>query len=270
MNIAKRNWIRFVPLTVVGGLLAQGGWESFYGLFMIQCTGLAFDLIPNEPAWYLGVLFWVSLFYASLYRALDRDVRNLIIGAITFTSFLLIVRVGGDWYGRYIMVADYIPKSLLRGLGGMGLGILLAQVCKRSATPVYPSLNKSTFLYTFLEATCLFYIIASFFTNKFFSHYWIFIPISNGILLALFVQKRGIISSILDCKLFSIPAKYCLSIYLMHWVLWVNRFWEVSNTGIVNIFIVLTLSVILGIFAYYLIEKPFVKLLTPLFFKKQN
>lgn len=270
IDIAKRNWIRFVPLTVVGGLLAQGGWESFYGLFMIQCTGLAFDLVPNGPAWYLGVLFWVSLFYAALYRAFDKDIRNLIIGIITFVSFLLIVRTGGDWYGRYIMVADYIPKSLLRGLGGMGLGILLAQACKRSTSPICFSLNNNTILYTILETACLLYVIASFFTNKFFSQYWIFIPISNGILLALFVLKRGIVSTILDLKIFSIPAKYCLSIYLMHWVLWVNRFWEIPNEGIYNLFIVLALSVILGISAYYLIEKPFVKLLTPLFFKKQN
>ena len=262
IDLAQRNWIRFAPLVIVGGLLSKGGVESFYGIFMIQYTGLGFAWIPNGPAWYIGVLFWISLFYLSILRSFSIEKRHLIIGVLTFVSYLIIARTGPVHY----IISDFIPHGLLRGIAGMGLGILIYQICTRPQNIENRSFL-SKFIYSSLELLLILYIISSFFTKEYFIEWWIFNPISHAILLMLFIVKRGFISSFLESPICSGFANYCLSIYLMHWCFYKYRFWQIEGECATSIALAIFYSVILGILAHHFVEKPAAKYLKIMFDK---
>ena len=247
---AEQKWIRFVPLVVVGGVLANGGLDSFYGVLMLQNTGLSMGDIPNAPAWYIAVLFWCSILYLALLKTLPHQKCLLIAGVISFISYILIVQAGGN---RLNLVAGYIPRGVFRGLAGMGLGIILAHYIRRN-NEVYTERAKAL-LYTLAELAVLGYIIIGCFNQDVFSRFWICKPISHVALLSLFIVKRGYLTRWLEHPVFSWGAKYCLGIYLTHWFFRAHQFWVGENAA-VSISIAMVGSCILGALAYYLVEKP--------------
>lgn len=257
LSIAARNWKRFVPLVVFAAAICGGGVSSLYGIGMLQYTGLAFISVPNNPpAWYIGVLFWCNLFYLGLYKSTNHHTRNLIIGCIVYISYLIISRTGADLY----IVNEYIPHGMLRGLAGMGMGILLNNVVQRK--PFYQCTSFAIrACYTVAELVLIFYIICGFFTSRLFIAYWIFNPIFYVILLSLFICKRGYISCLFEHRCWSQIAKYCLSIYLTHWFFVVNRFWIIPQSKTLSLIVAVVLSCIMGIVTHYLIEKVGVRVL---------
>lgn len=272
LDIAKRNWIRFVPLVVVGGLLHTYGsvfyanpFKSLYGIFMLQGTGLAYMNVPNLPAWYIAVLFWCSLFYLGLIKYLGSERQCFVIGVISIIACAMVAQTPGD---RCEMVAGYVPRGMMRGLACMGLGVVLAKFCIRSNSDE-PQKSISTKLwYTFAEFGILAYIISSFFTKEYYIiEHWIFTPITHIALLVLFVKKRGYISSFFEHPMYAKLAKYCLAIYLIHGAFPFEKFWRVESIPL-SITIGIVFSCVVGIIAYYAIEKPFIKLLTPLLTRK--
>ncbi|MBQ4614983.1 MAG: acyltransferase [Akkermansia sp.] len=266
LAIAKRNWIRFVPLIIISCILCGGGWNSFLGVLMLQDTGLAMYHIDDPPSWYIAVLFWCTLFYLGFLKSYTGDKRNFLIGVLVFVTYLLRAR---QHTPTWLMLDEYVSKDLLRGIAGMGAGILLSEICRRPSETILSSI-KEKFFYGIAETMLLLYFVSIFFSKEYFIDHWIVQPILAGILLCLFIQKKGFVSSFLEKEIFARGAKYCLSIYLTHWILFVHRFWEIKGNIALSVTISTILSIFLGVLFYYLIEKPFVKLLTPLFFKKQN
>lgn len=252
VNKALRNWIRFTPVVIFSCLCCCGGWKSFYGLFMLQNTGLAFDDLPNRPSWYIAVLFWCSLFYLSLMKCVSGTKRLFIISCIVFVSYLLIVQSGGDRINTILM---YIPRGMIRGVASMGAGILLANLFVRVNDG---GCNKKPrmLICTAIEVLILSYVIASFFTSEYYiQKYWILKPISHAILLALFIKKEGMISRLLESPVITHISKYCLSVYLMHVALFSNNFWQ-QEDSVLSIVVAIVLSCIMGVITYYFVEIP--------------
>lgn len=259
IEYAKQRYIRFVPLIIAGGLLAGGGWRSFEDIFLLQSTGLAYATSANTPAWYIAVLFWCSLFYLGLMKHVKSDYLPFVLAVLAFIFCLAIINTPG----RHGLFADLLTKRMLRGLACMGIGMLLACFCKRPAKKSVNSSGELT-LYTLAELGILLYLFFSLLNKELFLSYWIYQPISHVILLWLFIRKKGVISRALDTSIFSVPAKYCLSIYLTHSVFYrtVQTFVKSNYPGWLenNIELSITLAIlgscILGIIAYYLIELP--------------
>lgn len=83
VRFAVDRWIRFVPLVVFGGLISYGiKWKALYGFSMLYSVGLGLNGVGNGPAWYIGVLFWASLFYLALLKSLKQETRNFLISII--------------------------------------------------------------------------------------------------------------------------------------------------------------------------------------------
>ena len=148
---------------------------------------------------------------------------------------------------------------MVRGIAGMGLGIVLGSICKRR-----PDIGHAKSLaYTMMEAACLVFILGSLFVEAFMPKHWIFLPLSHAILLVLFVQKRGYISSWLESPVWARVARYCLAIYLTHifFLQWNHTFlWKIGSTEL-NILTAIAEAFALGILAYYVVEKPAVRYL---------
>ena len=258
IDLAKRNWIRFVPLCVFGGLIFHGGWESFYGIFMIQSTGLAYANIPNGPAWYLGVLFWCSLFYLGLIKLLSQQARNMMICVLSFAACVIYEQKG--------ILVQYLSDEMLRGIACMGIGIVLASCCVREKTEASNEGPKTW--YTLAEIATLAYIIISCVYREHPVTHWIFIPISHIILIYLFVTKKGHVSSFFERPVFATLSKYCLAIYLTHQVFAIrshHALWLFPDNVLLSTCLVFAFSIILGILSHYLVEKPCTSLLSSMF-----
>ena len=247
-----------MPLIIFGGFIRRPNFSSiFYPLFFLQNTGLAYRDIANQTAWYLAVLFWVLIFYLSVFKAMKCEIRNLFIGTLTFLSYIICARVGcGD---RWNMVYSYFPIGLLRGIAGVGLGCMLQQICVRKENTV---IKKSA---TVFEIIALLYIILDIFVMPM-AKEWIFKPVFYFIILYLFVKKEGFISNFFEKPVFAKMARYCLSIYLTHQYVTSNVFFVYEEklaqySPAVTVICVLTTSILLGIFAHHIIEKPTTKAL---------
>lgn len=258
-DIAVNRYVRFVPLVVLGGILSGGGWASFEGCLMIQNTGLLKGDIPNQPAWYIAVLFWCSLFYVGLMKQLSNKAMIMVVSVIAFLTSLMVANTLGD---RLECFAGFMPLGMLRGLSCMAIGIVLAQFCKRHSCEHINTGQK--LVYTLAEFVILFYIIVGCFDSSIRSSLWFYRVLSHMVLLYLFVLKRGYISSLLDNPACGKMGKYCLAIYLTHFCFAGNlrHYIKAAYPGWLENHVELALgaaiigSCIVGILAYYIVEKP--------------
>ena len=259
IEYAKSKIIRWLPLIVFGGFLIRPNLSSvFYPIFFLQSTGLAYQYTSNAPAWYLGVLFWVSVFYLSVFKVMSKEQRNLFIGTITFICFILCARTA-DSDNTWNMVFSYFPRRLLLGMACVGLGCMLQQVCfRKENAPVRKWV-------TFVEFAVLIYLFLDIFVTPMIKE-WIFKPIFHAVLLYLFIRKEGAVSNFFEKRIFAKMARYCLSVYLTHaYIVGIILFSYEDKLKSLPVFVVifcmLTAAVLMGVFAHHVIEKPATKAL---------
>lgn len=263
-DFAVQKLIRWIPLTVAGALLCGGGWESLYNTLLIHNTGLAFTDVANGPAWYLGVLFWVSVFLFTAIRVLPSGVCSLLIGTLTFLGLMLCARYGE---ARERLVWDFCPVGLLRGIYGMGLGYLLSLICRRPRQRPQWRIDC-----TLAELGLVLYICISTFNSAVRLPYFIMVPLTTVSLLCLFIQQRGLLSLLAEQRFLAFGAKYCLAIYLTHYALTsrgplkdLMNTWCADlglDTCYTGLLLVLPCSILLGVTAHHLVEQPMTELLT--------
>jgi len=261
LDFIKKKVIVWLPLIMFGSILCGGYLSCFKDIFFLQSTGLAYIDITNEPAWYLGVLMWVLVLYFYMLKTLSRPQCNLIIGIISFFSYVLCAQNNGL---RTMIVFSYFPLNLFRGLAGVGAGYLLAQFCLRENL----SERKTSYkLWTIFEIFAMTWVVLKIFVCQIPSE-WIFSPICFILIIYLFVRKKGLLTNMLEHPFWSFASRYCLAVYLTH-------------TGVIGIFekyaslygqwalnhkifainIVLITCVLIGIFSYHVIQKPAEKFL---------
>ncbi len=268
LEYAQQRYIRFVPLVILGGILAGGEWESFLGVFMLQNTGMAYGDVPNAPSWYIAILFWCSLFYLGLIKTLSYRRMLMLVACLTFLTLIFVANIkGGD--RQPMMECLPLNRGLLRGLSCMGLGILLAHICKPGSFShaIKPSIAA---IFSLAEIGILAYIIVSCFNQSYASSYWIFQPLCHVGLIGLFIVQAGLISRLTNKPIFSLLSNYCLSIYLTHWFCqitvwkWVTYYyptWIQENVEL-SLAIAFAISCLVGVLAHHLVEKPCTRYLT--------
>lgn len=254
-DFIKSKFIRFVPLVVFGNLICDGGLSAAENIFFLQNTGLTTHDTVNAPAWYIGVLFWVLLFYFMLLKSVSGAAAKLIIGVIVFCSFVFCVGAGGD---RLNFAVSYLPRGLFRGLGGVGLGYLLYQFCKRR-----PEKLSGGKLFSLCELFFVSFMAVQMFKPVSFWQDWIFQPIEFAVLICFFVSKKGWVSNFLEKPVFAFLTEYCLAVYLTHW--FVMRRWQdfidisygwAAEYPWCVVAVVLAVCWLFGVFAHHVIEKP--------------
>ncbi len=259
LDVAVSRWIRFVPLVVFGGLLSGGGWASFQGCWMLQNTGLILSNVPNAPAWYIGVLFWCTIFYMALLKSYGKRNILIVIAIIGFLTLLFTIHTPGD---RKELFAGFMPRGMLRGLSCVAIGIVLSHFCQRKKFEVIKKPQR--IVYTIGEFFILYYIIVGCFDKQLYVPYWSVQILSHVVLLYLFVMKRGYLSAFFEKKVFVVLAKYSLSVYLTHWVFvttvstYVIKQYPgwMKTHDVLSITIAIVGSCLLGVLAHHLIEKP--------------
>ena len=262
VDYIKKRFIQFVPLVVFGTILCGGGLASFKGALFLQNTGLAFKSLLDTPAWYIGILFWVCLFYFALMKAVsDKNKLYLITGVVTFLSCLIIANI------RENMIFGIIPMEMMKGIACVGAGILLHAITKIGK-------YSANIWYTLLEAFLIVWTVLILFYTPMALPYWTYRVILYSVLIYLFLVRRGHITQVLDKPIFSKLSQFSLSMFLTHFfltktsftfgTLWfINRYrpiWMENDKALV-IALVLLSAVVVAVFAHYFVEKPCTRLL---------
>lgn len=252
---------RFWPLVVFGALTNCLFVRKLDGSKLLSDIFFLSDILNkqdgyNGPAWYICVMFWVSLFYFGLFKTQKKGNINLIIGLCLFWS--LSILVDASFSGGKIRI--------FRGIAGIGMGYFVALAYQQlSALPV-----RRCCLFSIVEAALLTYCLVSLFDTRIFPGNVVFIMIAFAVLILLFSLKVGAVSRFLERPLFAGISKYCPAVYLTHGILsqsivpiFMDKYAVYMKTHSGLSWLVFTAAAcILGIISHYMIEKPGQRLLS--------
>ena len=208
--------------------------DNIFALFFLNGMQIASNHIEINgwgsvfPSWYVSVLVWVSLLYFYIIKNFGYKVLNV---SLWFFVFL----------GLYVLnhnIVTAFPPDLIRGLSGVGIGCLLAQIFllyknyKNTHSGFTVNTTAKIFI-TFLEIALFGYMIYCLFTTK--SHVGhTDIVFLFSILLMLFVSKIGYFSRFLDSNFSKFLGQYSYSIYMTHAILLhlYKKYWFIpGNVG---------------------------------------
>lgn len=263
VSFIKNKWIRFMPLTVFGGMafivFEQNidATRLFSDLFYYACTGITQRGGYNPPAWYISVLMVVSGFYFYMMKNMKKETVNLLIAVFVLFTSVYVVRFGDK-------ITGVISGRLMRGVACVGLGYFLAEIYKllKDKAVVHQK------AYNLLEFGVFVFATLNIFIKPWYAGRVVACLAFAGLIL-MFALRKGAVSNFFEKPVFAKIAKYCLAVYLTHYVichkilnllLAKHRDWILSHSA-VSIACILLSVVALGVFAHHVIEKPATKAL---------
>lgn len=263
IGFIKNKWIRFTPLTVFGGMafivFEQNidATRLFSDLFYYACTGITQRGGYNPPAWYISVLMVVSGFYFYMMKNMKKETVNLLIAVFVLFTSVYVVRFGDK-------ITGVISGRLMRGVACVGLGYFLAEIYKllKDKAVVHQK------AYNLLEFGVFVFATLNIFIKPWYAGRVVACLAFAGLIL-MFALRKGAVSAFFEKQAFAKIAKYCLAVYLTHYVICVHVLkrliakhgdWIFSH-GAVSIAGVIVSVIVLGVFAHHVIEKPATKAL---------
>ena len=250
-------------------------YDDILNLLFLQCSGHKLSLGDSGYSWYISSLFWVSLFYFYLLRNFQKKNARLVIGIMTFFSYILLIHKFDGGVGAHIsppLLELFVP-GILRALGGMGLGYFIGEIfdnlknIKSEDLNIYKRISISA-----TELIITLFLLYNYLIKKVYNNSLLYI-LAFGVLLLLLALQIGKYSQVLNWKGFEYIGRYSYSIYIMHLpvfltlkkYVWTKDF--VTDNPIISIIIGLVFCTITGIFTYHLVEKMGEKILKKLFDK---
>lgn len=246
-------------------------YNYLYGLIFLDNIGVT--KVHVGPSWYVSSLVFVSLFYFYLYKTCSVKVANLITGILTWFSYAYMINYDDGFIKNYIVTDNNVfNMGLMRGLGGMGLGIFLCNTYQYYKDKINP--NK--LICSAFELVIFYWIIFNlFFYNFYIKNVMIFIVLFV-VLIWLFLNKKGYISQFFDSNISVWLGKISYSLFLTHLLViyTIKTFWwnqsnvlilKYPNLVLAGIFLI---SIIFAVLVRILIEKPQNKLFCKLGYLK--
>ena len=269
-----RLWPLIILLILLNFLISLTGIIKF-SLFdnilvFFGLSGTSFTLkwgIICWP-WYISSMMWTLIFYFYLLKNLDKKIVNLIIAILIYFSYSLILHSqNGVIGGRQLRVFFYIFNiGMLRAFGGIGVGYFIGEWYKNNKEKIKNlTLSLKTILIvTALEFGCLYFVIYNLMLHKLKYNNQIIFIIFFAAIIILFLVNKGYISKALNNDFSVFLGKYTYSIYMTHFLIikcLKGSIWKfhpelVFAHPILNIFITLSVILILGMFTYHCVEKP--------------
>ena len=218
-DFLKDRIIRFMPLIVFSGMIRTIFWKSMDTIsdfFFLTPLGLAKTPGVASGSWYLGVLIVVSLFYSYLLKTKKKEDANVIICLISFISAVVLTQY--NWKsGVWIAVEPNViplPFGLLRGWAGMGIGYFTGLFYLRQK--LKDRAKKTSFI---VEAAVLFFSVFCLLIKNLYPQNPVYMYMLFSALIVLFANKNGKISRFFEKPVFCRLSKYCLSLYLTHFII---------------------------------------------------
>lgn len=267
-NFIWKKFVRLWPVLVFSLIIEVlffrlNIYTAIFNSVFLQCIGLSLDY--KGINWYISPLFWTLIFYYAVFKNFDNKKAYVVLGGICYFSYLTNISFCNGGFGRET-VWGIVNLGLTNALANIGLGIFIGKTLdvtekvKISFNSKFMSLTISL-----LEICCILFLVRYFLLGLEYKNAFI-VVIVFSILFVCFIKKRGLISNLLNMKIFSELGKYVYSIYVMQQIsfnILQRTLWKTTivNDTVICILISLIFSVFLGLFTYHTIEKPSYKYL---------
>lgn len=291
-DFVVKRYIRLMPIVILSflfvfclnniGLITQEAHlkDNFMTFFFIRNIALFNDATEirfsynNSYIWYLGPLFWVSLFYLTLFKIFPNQISTFVVVILSYIGIIIYIHnIKQPAPGLY---------GVWRGLFGIGLGLLIrifiSYINYFQETRL---IKKNTVIfYTILEL--LFFVLfidLLFFDTLELSEYAYGIVVFSILVILFFIQK-GAFSRLLNQPFLGKLGVYSYSIYILQYIpqilfakgnLLGNSELYLHLKTEYPIFTCLIISILfpcaLGILGYYLCEKKSYEKLSSLYNK---
>ena len=287
-----KKYIRLMPIVILSfvfvyffhqlGLIVQETHfkDNFMTFFFIRDIAVFNDameiryLYNNSYMWYLGPLFWVSLFYLSLFKVFSSKTAVFVVAVLSY--------IGMIFYINKVELPVRGVLSVGRGICGIGLGLLIRIFIDymNSFREAQSAKKGVTIFFTILELVFFGIFIDFLFFNtlKLAEHAYGVVVFS--ILVILFFIQKGAFSRLLNQPFLGRLGAYSYSIYILQYIpqilftkgnmlqkspLYVQLKTEYPLSTCLVVAIVL--PCVLGIAGYYLCEKKSYEKLSSLYNK---
>lgn len=247
----KNKLARLWPLFAFAVILNGGNlYDMVFKLLFLHSTGIT--LKYKSFIWFVAPFFWTMLGYFIILKSFKFNNALSIISLLTYLSYVYLINWNNGNLNIRETVNFNISLAMLRGIAGIGFGIIIQAIFQNINLPVTHSKIRF-FLITLIEICILyFFIYHMIFKTIKYDNKLIFI-IFFAILLFLFIQKQGLLSQLLENKYSEMIGRYAYAIYIMQ-----NLGFKIADSLSIGYPLAnqLIIIIILGILGYHLIEKP--------------
>lgn len=264
-----RLWPAFMVQTILMvAFFGMGIKEAFFDCFFLRATGLV--PVYRGIVWYVGPFFYITLLVFVLLKNLPKKYSMLVISVMVYLSYAVNLNIFDGMVGREV-VLGFVSAAMLRVLGGICLGVLIAagieeyhrvfgcsSGVERKVVQIVVSVTE-IMVGTVLARLFVFYDrpIASV----------IIIIVLFAVLFICIVSERGVISTLLNRPFFALLGRYSYSIYIMQqftFNLLGKTFWQktefICNSPYLTVAISVAACVVVGLITYHFVEQPAVML----------
>lgn len=259
-------WIAYRMISYLG-IVKFDFYSNLLSLFMINNIGLSLKHGCMAVTWYVSVLLAVSIFYFYIIKHFEKKYTDLFIILVSIIGYSFLVHAGKGHIAGHIYSVSYIFNlGIIRGLAGMGCGIIIANLYKEYKYSIdnFKPNFKSFLVYTAFEVYLFVFLINNLTFHRLSYNNDIILILYFIVLFSLFILKRGFLSKILESKLSEELGKYTYSIFLTHlfvirvinFFYWKQHIYLVENFPICQILLALSSCLLFGVFTYHFIEKP--------------
>lgn len=276
LDFIKKKFIRMWPVLaftfILAGVFALFGlvkftyWDNIYAMLFLNGTALS-KLSGNlGVSWYCSVMMFHFILFFYLLKNFNPKIVWLIIACGVYFSYaFLLCENNFHINNAFRDHGRVLSPMMLRGWGGIGLGMLIALWYHTYQEKIKSYIPKQSIklLITAGEFVCLFFMIRNLMLHKF-SHGndFMFILVFVA-LVTSFICNKGYISQMLNRDIFARLSKYVFSIFMTHTLIFValkKGVWAKHPDLIIahpltNLFISLMLAIVVGVLVYHLVEK---------------
>ena len=266
--------VRLAPLLILAILLESAlnknfNWErNIINMFFLQCSGLSLEY--KGILWYVSSFFIVSILYYAVLASISKRKALLLISVLVYFSFAFRINYANGSIGGRETVLYVVNLGVLRAIGDMGWGIILAVI--------YEKLHRMKTVYARFANTWVFKVLAGItematliwlfdyflFSTRVNNHILLIIVFS--VLLLIMLSSNSIMAKLFNKRFWGHLGKYAYAIYVMQqssFLLMRKTIWQ-STEFVAIPWLALSVSVListaLGIAAYYIIENPCTKI----------
>ena len=281
LDFIKKKYIRLTPVIVfsfficlLGTMLNAFHFSIIPNLMtslLLNQFGVCISIGQNPVLWFTSVLFSVLLLYFCILKFVPKKYQVYLISFLIILGYGILEILQHGFFNKPLKNYYYILNiGFLRGLGGIGLGCLLAKIFKDN----YPKIQNfklsisKKILITFAEIISFMFV----FWWLCFPHFKynnIFFVVGFSILFSFFICKKGYLSNLLDKSIWVFLGRYQYSMYVVHYViikifgivLWQKNIEWVVMHPILPIIIMFLTIIATTMFAYHFVEIPCAKYL---------
>ncbi len=260
LSIISAPFIKYTIVDYVNSLL---------NILLLNNIGLTNSISNYIHVWYISVLFWISLFYFSLFKLFDKKRVMFSLVIMVYLAYVILFQAfKGNFGSPAIAIYGLLTAGMLRGIAGLGIGLIMGMIYEKYIpNTVRDDEKTNTFhriIFSIAEIVILFVLANLLVFNVWkINNDFIFVPLFAALIM-LFLVKKGIVSKLLENKVSDFLGKFSYSIFVMQGYL-IILFYTIFNANFTQVIVgqrILTLSIgclfaiLGGILVYYLIERP--------------